>query len=89
MAKEDVYSTKDSNHNRKLEQIKNFHLKALMVIGLVLFTGSFLYYYYNVMERPSIYRSVVTPVEPARVPPANSRNDESHPYVSDLPPYQQ
>jgi hypothetical protein len=89
MVKEDVYSNKDSNHNRKLEQIKNFHLKALMVIGLTLFTGAFLWYYCNVMERPSIYREVTPPSEPVRVPPANSRNDESHPYVTDLPPYQQ
>ncbi|MES2216978.1 MAG: hypothetical protein V4501_01060 [Pseudomonadota bacterium] len=91
MAQQNLYSNKDSNQNRKLEQVKTFYFQVITWGAVILAGVGFIYYYYTVMERPPIYRApALTPVTIA--PHYNhtyTKNNDSHPYDSYKTPYEQ
>jgi hypothetical protein len=90
MAKtQDLYSTKDSNQNRKLEQLKSFNLRLFSWLLAIAGGVGFVYYYYTEMERPPLYHPPV--VQPVAVKHHNaySKADVSHPYNEYKTPYEQ
>jgi hypothetical protein len=90
MAKtQDFYSSKDSNQNRKLEQLKSFHLRLFSWLLAIVGGVGFIYYYYTEMDRPPLYHPPKW--EAVAVPHHNaySKADHSHPYDDYKTPYEQ
>jgi hypothetical protein len=91
MSNEDVYSSKDSNKNRKIEKRETSLFNALIFLCIFIFIGVYLYHGYvkpssgNVVEKPVPHTQAVAPV----TPPLNHGPDESQPYDMSKPPYEQ
>jgi hypothetical protein len=86
----DLYSTKDSNQNRKLEQLKSSYFSIFSWTVAIVAGVFFIYYYYTEMERPPLYHVPVAPPV-VEVPQHShySKNDVSHPYNEYKTPYEQ
>jgi hypothetical protein len=90
MAMEYVYSNKDSNRNRKIEQRKTRFFKTLgLVIAIMAAVGG-CYYYYTYTSRPPLISlgSTEAAVE-QYIPVPHHHTEEAHPYKPDLPPFAQ
>jgi hypothetical protein len=89
MISDEIYSSKDSNHNRKLEEKINKRWAIYTAIMAMIFFILILIYFNNMNLHEVTVNSIKNPTidTTTRVEPGHE--DEAKPYDPTVPPYEQ